>query len=136
MHREEGACNLAVEASDPSQESTWHSEGAFLEDRASAAYKGQACMRQEDQGVAYLASCVVPGNHREDKHKHNHVQLRPELLNLPRKRVAAWEEGQEEPYGLGVERADVEEQGTTACIACRSMAITSQLVRRRQPCCV
>ena len=73
--------------------------------------------------VAY--NRLVLGNHKEDKHRHNHVQLQPGLLNLPHRRAAAWAEEQAEPCELGAEQADVEEQGTTACIACRSMAITS-----------
>jgi hypothetical protein len=50
----------------------------------------------------------VLGNHKEDRHKHNHGQLPPEL-NLPHEREAAWEAAQEEPYVLGVEQADIEE---------------------------
>jgi hypothetical protein len=67
----------------------------------------QAYTRLEDQGVAFLASCVVPGN-KEDTHKHNHGQLPPEL-NLPHEREVAWEAAQEEPYELDVEQADIEE---------------------------
>jgi hypothetical protein len=52
---------------------------------------------------------LVLGSHKEDKHKHNHVLRQPGPLNLLHKREAAWEEGQEEPYELGVEQADVEE---------------------------
>jgi len=60
-------------------------------------------MRLEDQEVACPASCVVLGSRKEDKHKHNHVQLLLGLLNLPHKKAAAWEEGQEEPYELDAE---------------------------------
>ena len=67
------------------------------------------------------------GNHKEDKHKHNHVQLQPELQNLPHKRAVGWAEEREEPYEPDVEQADVEEWGITAYTACRSMAITSLL---------
>jgi len=109
MHQEEGAYILEVEASDPSQVNTWHSEEACLEDKASAACMVQAYTRLEDQGVAFLASCVGLGNHKEDTHKHNHGQLPPGLLNLPHERGAAWEAAQEEPYELGVEQADIEE---------------------------
>jgi len=77
--------------------------------KASAAYMVQAYMRLEDQGVAFLASCVVLGNHKEDTHRHNHGLLPPGLLDLPHEREAAWEAAQEEPYELGVEQADIEE---------------------------
>ena len=55
-----------------------------------------------DKNKRIVGNGLVLGNHKEDKHKHNHVQ-QPGLLNLPHKRAGAWEEGQEEPYELGVE---------------------------------
>jgi len=79
---------------------------------------GIMCYKYEDKQHEYsridknkqrICNKLVRGNRKEDRHKHNHVRLQPGLLNLPHKRAAAWEEGQEEPYELGVEQADVEE---------------------------
>jgi len=64
-------------------------EEACPEDKASAACTAQAYMHLEDQEAAFPASCVVLGNHKEDRHKHSHVKLLPGLLNLPHRRVAA-----------------------------------------------